>query len=288
MIYDLQKASILKRISAFLLDFILVCILATGFIFLISAIVDFDGKLKQVQELETKIYKDYNLDEYFKVLQTEGDQTESDDKTKKEYHSILLTEEEYNKLSEEGKLAHDNAHKEFFEQSAHLKVAKGSGVNVYGAYMLLFNLVFMMVSLGLFFAILITEFVMPLILKHGRTVGKRVFGVGVMLINGVKISNVALFVRAMLGKYAIETMVPVALIIWFFMTPNGAFLLVIVALLLLQLILIIATKNNSLIHDILSSTVTVDMATQMIFNSYDDLLKYKEQVHEDAVNNQKS
>jgi hypothetical protein len=33
MICDLQKASLLKRASAFLLDFILLCILITGFAF---------------------------------------------------------------------------------------------------------------------------------------------------------------------------------------------------------------------------------------------------------------
>jgi hypothetical protein len=46
----------------------------------------------------------------------------------------------------------------------------------------------------------------------------------------------------------------------------------------MQIVLIIATKNNSLIHDIVSSTVTVDMSTQMIFATYDDLLTYKQDV----------
>ena len=40
MIYDLQKASILKRISAGILDFILTAILAVGACLLISTIVD--------------------------------------------------------------------------------------------------------------------------------------------------------------------------------------------------------------------------------------------------------
>ena len=42
MIYDLQKASILKRISAGILDFIIVLIIATGCFFLLSSIFNYD------------------------------------------------------------------------------------------------------------------------------------------------------------------------------------------------------------------------------------------------------
>ena len=141
------------------------------------------------------------------------------------------------------------------------------------------GLLYVMLSLGLFFATLIIEFIVPLILKNGQTLGKKVFGVGVILITGVKISPIALFVRAMLGKYAIETMVPVSLaFIFFLLAPSGTILLVLIAIAILQIVLIIATKNNSLIHDVISSTVTVDMSTQMIFATYDDLLAYKQDV----------
>ena len=42
MIFDLQKASMWKRISAFLFDIILLVIAVVGFAFLISCIVGFD------------------------------------------------------------------------------------------------------------------------------------------------------------------------------------------------------------------------------------------------------
>ena len=45
MIYDLQKASILKRVSAGLLDFILTLIIATGAFFLLSSIFNYDGMI---------------------------------------------------------------------------------------------------------------------------------------------------------------------------------------------------------------------------------------------------
>ncbi len=252
--YKLQKASILKRISAFLLDFILICILATGFAALISVIVDFDGKMDKIEQLEAKCFNENGLGDYIKL---EKDQEPT----------LNITEEFYNSMPQQGKDAYDAARKSYKEQS---------GKDFISDYMYLYGLAFVMVSLGLFFAILLVEFVAPLIFKHGRTVGKKVFGVGVMLVSGVKISPVALFVRSMLGKYAVETMVPVALVFMFVIQPNIAALVVIAAIWILQLVLVIATKNNSLIHDVMSSTVTVDMATQVIFDSNEELLEFKQ------------
>ena len=181
-----------------------------------------------------------------------------------------ITEETYKKLSDEGREAYNQARKAYIEKS---------GKDLMQDYGELTGLLYVMLSLGLFFATLIIEFIVPLILKNGQTLGKKVFGVGVILITGVKISPIALFVRAMLGKYAIETMVPVSLaFIFFLLAPSGTILLVLIAIAILQIVLIIATKNNSLIHDVISSTVTVDMSTQMIFATYDDLLTYKQDV----------
>ena len=43
MIYDVQKANVLKRASGFLLDIILIAVLAVGFMALLSLICDYDG-----------------------------------------------------------------------------------------------------------------------------------------------------------------------------------------------------------------------------------------------------
>ena len=61
MIYDLQKASILKRISAFLLDFILLLILTAGFIALLTLIVRFDFYYNQLAEYD-KQYKEIGIE----------------------------------------------------------------------------------------------------------------------------------------------------------------------------------------------------------------------------------
>ena len=261
MIYDLQKASIFKRISAFLLDIILIFILATGFAFAISAIVGYDAKLERIEQIDAECVKEFQLNKYLPKPENAGEDFK---------YSLNITEETYKKLSDEGREAYNQARKAYIEKS---------GKDLMQDYGELTGLLYVMLSLGLFFATLIIEFIIPLILKNGQTLGKKVFGVGVILITGVKISPIALFVRAMLGKYAIETMVPVSLaFIFFLLAPSGTILLVLIAIAILQIVLVIATKNNSLIHDIISSTVTVDMSTQMIFATYDDLLTYKQDV----------
>lgn len=105
------------------------------------------------------------------------------------------------------------------------------------------------------------------------------FNIGVVFGNGVRVTPFAMFVRAILGKYTIETMVPVLIVVCIMFNIMGIVgLIVLVALALLQIVLVIATKTNSFIHDLLANTVVVDMATQMIFDNYDSLVDYKAEV----------
>ena len=242
MIYDLQKASLLKRFSAFLLDFILICIVAVGFAAFISRIAKFDVKYQQFDAYMVKYGEEYGVD-IKNVIPDDASQEYKDN---------------YNKANEA--LAKDK--------------------DAMRLYSILINLAFLMISIGLLLSFLIFEFVLPIILKNGRTLGKKIFQIGVMQINGVKINTFALFARALLGKYAVETMVPI-LILGLIILGRGTVVVVIVlfAILIMQIVLIIATKTNSLIHDVLSSTVVVDMTTQLIFNSKEEMIQYKEQVH---------
>ena len=41
----------------------------------------------------------------------------------------------------------------------------------------------------------------------------------------------------------------------------------------------ISTPTNSLIHDLLANTVVVDYASQMIFETREDMIHYKEKIH---------
>ena len=52
-------------------------------------------------------------------------------------------------------------------------------------------------------------------------------------------------------------------------------IIAVVIFILIQLALLIFTKGRTVLHDKLAQTVTVDMASQMIFDTTDDLVAYK-------------
>ena len=245
---EIQRASIAKRISAGLLDVIAVSIIATLCAWLISLAADYDGWNKKLEDSYSRYESQYGV-------------------------TFRITEEEYNNKSSSDKENYDNAYKALVEDSEAMK-----------AYSMVTNLMILTVSLGLFIAVLIWEFIVPLFLKDGRTVGSLIFGIAVMRSNGVRISHISLFIRAILGKYAIETMISVYIIMMIFMNAIGIVgPLVICGILLMQLILIISTKNNQLIHCILSDTVVVDYGSQRIFDSQEDLLEHKKREARDRA-----
>ena len=64
-------------------------------------------------------------------------------------------------------------------------------------------------------------------------------------------------------------------------------LAVLILIPIFQLILVIATKTNSLIHDIISSTVSVDLPSQMIFESVEAKKEYQFRIHDEETKNSK-
>lgn len=244
MIYDVQKASLLKRFSAFLLDFILIVVLASGFAFLLSWITDIDSYTETLQGY---------FDEYEERYGVNFD----------------ISAEDYEQLTQERKDYYQEVYEKIFLEHP----------DAYKAYRMSVALPVLITTISLLLSYLVFEFIIPLCLKNGQTLGKKIFSLGVVFNNSVKITNFALFVRAILGKYTIETMFPVLLIMLVFYQQMGILAIILVAaLLLLQIVLLIATKTNSFIHDVLASTVVVDMSSQMIFATTAELIAYKEEL----------
>ena len=61
MIYDLQKASLLKRAAAFLLDFILIVVLATGIGMVLSAVLNYDSYNEALTQCQTAYEEKYQV-----------------------------------------------------------------------------------------------------------------------------------------------------------------------------------------------------------------------------------
>ncbi len=240
MIYDLQKASIFKRISAYLFDGVLTVTLAVFLACVISIITGYDGYNNELTELYTKYEDEYGI-------------------------KFNVAYEEYDTMTEEQLEVYNTAYKAMTSDEAFSYT-----------YGMVINLTLLILSLSLLIAILISEFVVPLFLKNGQTLGKKIFSIGLMRTDGVKINDIMLLIRSLLGKYAIETMVPVLIVIMIYFNSIGIIGGVILLLLfILQAVCFFISGTYSLIHDLLAKTVVVDMATQMIFDTEEQMIKYK-------------
>lgn len=244
MIYDIQNASILKRISAFLLDFILMCILAVGFTYLLSLATNLEGYSNQLKEIYDRYEAEYgvNFEE--------------------------MTADKYEKLTDAERAKFDEAYDALSKELSETKATS-----------MFYSLALVCLSVGLLLSFLILEFMLPLLLKNGQTVGMKVFGLGVVFTNSVRVNTFAMFVRSILGKFTLETMVPLLVLLMLLFNVLGIVgLVVLLALVILQIALFATTKTRSLIHDVISNTVIVDINCQMIFDNYDELVSYKEQL----------
>ena len=251
MIYDLQRASMWKRISAWLLDAILLCIVATLMAFLLSTALNYD---KYSAQLDAR-YAYYS--EKFCV-------------------SRDLTQSQVDSMTPEQKANVEAASKAIAEDEEALY-----------AYNMMIQLIIMITSLGILLAYIILEFTVPMVLGNGQTVGKKVFGLGVMQQNGVRVNGVCMFIRTVLGKYAIESMIPVMMVLMLFFGSVGEFgWLIVGAIGIAQIVLLVTTKERCMIHDKLANTVAIDFASQMIFKTEADMIAYKEKVAAEKAANQ--
>lgn len=271
--FELRKIGIVRRASALLLDLILLAVLATGFMFIISLICNFRGAEELATEYHTA-YEDFRK-EYFADVADHYGYTYEEDGNRYIIKNGESTEVSENELMSrlEASNGEDEEMKEAYDAFKALP-ATAAQVNRQDSYV--YNLLFMTISLGILLSYLILEFILPIILKNGQTVGKKVFGICLVRPNCVKITTLSLFARTILGKYAIETMFPTLLIFLFFGGVLGKLAIVLLAaLLLLNIILFFALKNRTPIHDILAGTVAVDMRIQMIFQSEEELAQKK-------------
>ncbi len=248
MITDLQKGSLLKRASAFLLDGILLVILTTGFAFALSGIFNYN-KLSQE-------YSD-GMDYYAEKYDVDFDG--------------ITTQESYDALEAAEKARYDEAI-EAMNADEHL-------IHLLNTIVVM---IVAMVSLGIFLAFAVIEYLFPMIFKNGQTVGKKIFGLGVMRTNGVRIGPVALFIRTFFGKYIVETMIPVLIGLMLIFHAIGIMgstglmgPIFVFGLLIVQILLVFFSKTNSMLHDKISDCVVVDLSSQMIFDDEKAMIDYK-------------
>ncbi len=241
--YSFQKASLWKRTAAWMFDAILTGLLAVACGFLLSILLGYNGYSETLDQAYAKYGAEYGV-------------------------SFDISEAEYLALPEAARQKYDDASRALN--------ADGEAMH---AYRMMLSLSLVIVTLGILAAFLIWEFFLPLLLGNGQTPGKKIFSLCVIRTDGVKINNLQLFVRAILGKFTVETMIPVYILLmlfWNMMDVTGT--VVLLALLIAQAVILAVTHTNSLIHDLLAGTAVVDSDSQMIFPTTEALIEYQKQV----------
>jgi uncharacterized RDD family membrane protein YckC len=227
-------------------------ILITGFAWGISSVLDFSANSEKLDNLIATYEEKFDL-------------------------HFGITDEEYEKMTEDEKKYFNTSYQEVLKDQDYRYLSN-----------LIFYSLITIVSISFLLSHIILEFVVPLLFKNGQTVGKKIFSIAVMRVDGVRVSPIIMFVRSILGKYTIETMIPTLIIIMMrFGVGSIVTLGVVVLIALFQLILLIVTKTNSLIHDALSSTVVVDFQSQMIFDSVEAKNEYRLRIHSEEAKNAK-
>lgn len=270
MIYSIQKASLTKRISAFLFDVMMIIVVFLVCALSMSAILGYSNYTQEKDMIQASILEKYNIEAL-----------------EEKYSDIEVANFiYYNNLSDEERVAFESnedlpeeLRKNFkdclYEINNNEKIATLTGT--------MFSLFITIFSTSLLIAFIILEFIVPLIFKNGQTLGKKIFSLGVVRIDSVKVSPIVLFVRTILGKYTISTMVPLISFCWFTLFPSITPLFFILLILLLHIVFYFTSGTGALIHDKMAATAVVDMQTQMIFDSVEALEEYKLQVHREEA-----
>lgn len=248
MSYDLQKAGLWKRAAAWMFDAIMVLVLVVGVGFLLSGLTGYDDANAALDAGYARYEDQYGVE-------------------------FDITQDQYLAMTEAERSNYDAAYQ-----------AMAQDQEVLYHYNMVLNLTLVVISLSILLAIMVWEFAVPLFLGNGQTLGKKIFSLGLVRTDGVQINNMQLFVRALLGKFTIGTMIPVCILLMLFWgTLDLTGTLMLLALLAAQALCMILTSTNSAIHDLLAGTAVVDISSQTIFRSTEDLIAYKKQVAADRA-----
>ena len=241
MSFSIQKANFWKRFSAWLVDSVLVLLLAVTCSLPLLNILGFyenNDKIKAITlTYQTQIEAEYNV-------------------------SLNIDQETYDAFSQ--------AEKDNYEAAgAALNKALNEDPTYNELTVTRVSLIMTDACISIFLGTILAHFVLPLILKNGQTLGKKTFGLAVIRSNGLKISSIMLFIRSVIGMFLIEIMAVAFLLLVYPVGTIAAALLQI-----MQIAIMIKTPNHSSIHDLLVDTAVVDFASQQIFDTQEELNEY--------------
>lgn len=232
-VYEINKAPALKRLAAWLIDMIIVIVLASGFTWLGSMTYSKVSKNLDQKYIEHGIYlPDSTQPSGYKACELKYD----DNGVAIETDSCTIS------------------WKAFYADEEAVKLTRMAN-----------NCVVANIGVGTLIAVLLVEFMCPLLFKKTQaTPGYWIMHIGIIGKDCIKAKPLPLFARAVIGRWAIEVMVPV-LCVLYIMSNIGAGLYGTIALFVFVLVeacFMAFTKNRVAIHDAISNTVPVDADQQ--------------------------
>lgn len=228
---EINKAPMWKRFSAFLIDGIIAISIFLGVTLLINKITNVDYYKETYLTYREHFYEE-----------------------NKDLIDNASTTEDYNKIN--------NLYGIYYLDNPEMKES----------YLNELRYTLLSWSVGSVVAVTLVEFVAPIIMKNGQSVGKKIFKIGVIKKNGVRFNNVNLLIRGILGKLTVETLIPVILIYSFIYTSNVLLSALTIFLIIIgELILLFATKNKTFFHDLIGSSVVIDLSNQKIYESIKEI-----------------
>lgn len=239
-IYTPKKATWFKRILAFGLDIILFAVLLSGAMLLVSYISGYQSDLKM---LDTK-YIEYGI----KVKNDVGAYEFCAD-----VNGSTACKEAWEAFNK------DTLACQYYDNVALKTLA------------ILFG--------GIFITELILDYIIPMCLKNGRTIGMFCLGLAYIDVKDIKITHLQVFVHFLFGKYILVSVIPIFFFFLHFYNILPTYgLLICVIIVLANLIMKFATPRRVGFADSIARMYMIDNEAQVYCNTIEELsaLKAKE------------
>ncbi len=127
-------------------------------------------------------------------------------------------------------------------------------------------------------SIFIFEFIVPLFMKHGRSIGRYAFKIALITNEGIEVKMIHLFIRFLFGKLMITALIPLICILSVLLNMANPFIVImLLGIWIINLILIIKSKNHIGISDFLAKVYPCEIEGQTFFDSVEELNAKKEE-----------
>lgn len=238
---EFYKAKPIKRLAALMIDLVMLIAITAGIWIGMYTAMDYDSYVQEFQGYIDEYAQKHDVD--LSIPSNELQNYPED--VQKKYNEALLD-------------LNDN-------KQAMASYAQQFKINMLAA------------MVGLFVAFVILEVMIPLILKNGQTVGKKIMGLCVMHKYHVRVGFMQIIYRSILGKYFIGTLIPVAMLImknYGVMGTTASLIMAVIAM--VQGFIVLMSQANCGIHDKLFNTVVADFKQQYIFDTWDERCDFEE------------